>query len=150
MANRILPQSLLLLFSAYSILDICVSSTTPAWAEKVPKLGDPCDGNEECGLGMCCVRHYANNRTVCEKLSQLNDQCSETRLKEHTHTTVPPIPFCRVDDGANEKPKQNYTHPYDKHCPCEHRLTCSFDAPKSLEENATKDNVQIGKCVNKT
>uniref|UniRef100_A0A023G2X4 Putative secreted protein n=1 Tax=Amblyomma parvum TaxID=251391 RepID=A0A023G2X4_AMBPA len=126
MANTTLVSSVLLLFSVFS-LDICVSLTISTTEEKVgdtmeeqvPKVGDPCDGNEDCGPGKCCVRLFPENGTVCQNLSVAKAPCSETRLKEHTTTALPPLPSCRADEEAQAKP--NYTHPYDKYCPCEMR-----------------------------
>uniref|UniRef100_A0A0C9SF31 Putative secreted protein n=1 Tax=Amblyomma americanum TaxID=6943 RepID=A0A0C9SF31_AMBAM len=145
MANGILIPSVLLLFSAFS-LHICISVTTSDEAKKESKVGHPCDGNEECGLGMCCVRHNLDNGTVCEKLGELNAPCSETRLEEHT--TPRPLPSCRSDES--QKPKQNYTHPYDKHCPCEKPLTCNFPSPRTLASSAKEDDVPTGTCGSKT
>uniref|UniRef100_A0A023G0A8 Putative secreted protein n=1 Tax=Amblyomma parvum TaxID=251391 RepID=A0A023G0A8_AMBPA len=147
MANTTLISSVLLLFSVFS-LGICFSLTISTTEEKVPKVGDPCDGNEECGSGKCCVRLHPENGTVCQNLSVANAPCAETRLKEHTTTALPPLPSCRADEEAQAKP--NYTHPYDKHCPCEKHLTCNFPQTRTLENIATKDNLLTGKCGNET
>ncbi|KAK8778892.1 hypothetical protein V5799_019773 [Amblyomma americanum] len=116
-----------------------------------PKVGDPCDGNEDCGAGKCCVRLDPNNGTVCQNLSSAGADCSATQLKEHSQTTTPlPPPSCRSDDNSQAEPKKNYTHPYDVHCPCEANLKCIFPKSRALAESATEDNVLIGKCGKET
>uniref|UniRef100_A0A023FZB4 Putative secreted protein n=1 Tax=Amblyomma parvum TaxID=251391 RepID=A0A023FZB4_AMBPA len=147
MANTTLVSSVLLLFSVFS-LDIGVSLTISTTEEKVPKVGDPCDGNEDCGPGKCCVRLHPENGTVCRNLSLTNDPCSETQLKAHTPTTLTPLPSCRSDEEAQAKP--NYTHPYDKHCPCQMHLTCNFPQSRTLANSATEDDVPTGTCGNET
>uniref|UniRef100_A0A0C9R5G7 Putative secreted protein n=1 Tax=Amblyomma americanum TaxID=6943 RepID=A0A0C9R5G7_AMBAM len=146
MASGILIPSALLLFTAFT-LHICVYAKTSD--RPVPKVGDSCDVNEDCGPGKCCVRLDPNNGTVCQNLSSAGAHCSKTQLEEHKHTTTPPLPSCRSDEES-QKTKQNHTHPYDKHCPCKQPLTCTITSPRALADSATEDSVQIGACENKT
>nr|XP_054920605.1 uncharacterized protein LOC129381619 [Dermacentor andersoni] len=111
-----------------------------------PKVGQSCDGNQECGPKMCCVRFNDTDGTVCAPLSQEREQCSNATLVEDIQ------PSCREDSELQAKAKQEYSPPYDKKCPCATGLECSFDNLQARDNDQQQDTeekrpaVPLGVC----
>uniref|UniRef100_A0A023G1F3 Putative secreted protein n=1 Tax=Amblyomma triste TaxID=251400 RepID=A0A023G1F3_AMBTT len=110
---------------------------------------EPCDGNEDCPAGFCCVRPNINNGTICLPLNTKGQECSITTLEEHS---VPAVPSCRSDDGS--KSVKEHKPPYDRKCPCTDDLECSFlgvEARAAAEkEQSEKEEAPLGNCQAKT
>uniref|UniRef100_A0A023G6U0 Putative secreted mucin n=1 Tax=Amblyomma triste TaxID=251400 RepID=A0A023G6U0_AMBTT len=127
----------------------------PASAPEAPKSDqlkqkdEPCDGNEDCSHGLCCVRPEINNGTICRPLSKENEECSTTTLEEHT---APAVPSCRSDDES--KRVIEHKPPYDGRCPCMSGLECSFPSVRTKaaaeKEQSEEEEAPLGKCQAKT
>uniref|UniRef100_A0A224YM48 Ixodegrin B n=1 Tax=Rhipicephalus zambeziensis TaxID=60191 RepID=A0A224YM48_9ACAR len=136
-------------------LYLCMTSAAigAATATKKAQEGQSCDGNGDCDDKLCCYRPGPQNGTVCGKLGNKNDPCSNVTLREHT---TPVQPSCRDDEqaaGSTATTKTPYSPPYDVKCPCADGLTCDFSKVKerSLNENVDSsgqesEEVPLGTC----
>uniref|UniRef100_A0A131YHY4 Ixodegrin B n=1 Tax=Rhipicephalus appendiculatus TaxID=34631 RepID=A0A131YHY4_RHIAP len=136
-------------------LYLCMTSAAMGEATETKKAqeGESCDGNGDCDKQLCCYRPGPQNGTVCGKLGNRNEPCSNVTLEEHT---TPVQPSCRDDEQEAESTATTeapYSPPYDLKCPCAADLTCHFSKvnERSLNENVDSSGqesgkVQLGTC----
>lgn len=74
-------------------------------------FGEPCDNNEECGPGLCCVLYDFWEGSVCSVLGHLHESCSWLTMDELPEVAVP---YCRKLSERSSV----YTSPYLRYCDC--------------------------------
>uniref|UniRef100_A0A6G5A560 Putative tick ixodegrin n=1 Tax=Rhipicephalus microplus TaxID=6941 RepID=A0A6G5A560_RHIMP len=106
--------------------------------------GDSCDGNDECGLGLCCFRPNVDAGTVCGPLGGESKSCSNVTLKEYSTPENTNEISCRQDEEAAETTEDEYKPPYDGACPCKYGFFCKL--PEATEGSENPDSVPLGTC----
>uniref|UniRef100_A0A023G2Z3 Putative secreted mucin n=1 Tax=Amblyomma triste TaxID=251400 RepID=A0A023G2Z3_AMBTT len=161
MASRLAGSCFLVMLTAFTLQQCIISTALPyndgtvdsgATRKNTPQPkseNDPCDGNEDCGPGLCCVRPDIDNGTICFKLGSSSEECSNTQLQA---ATAPPAPACRADDDSTSVNVTTHSPPYDVKCPCAEGLDCLFSQIKSRSGSDQEQSVTstpLGKCETK-
>lgn len=123
--------------------------------EVQPKgFGEPCDNNEECDAGLCCVLYDFWEGSVCSVLGHLHESCSRLTMDELPQVAVP---YCRK---LSER-SSFYTSPYLRYCDCRSEYNCIIDpspqprprpskySPENEEERLQEDmfnKIPLGRC----